>query len=251
MIELRNVTKLYGTVIGVNDVNLTIEPGIYGLLGPNGSGKTTLLNLITGQLKPTLGSIRVFGRSPWNSDELFSRLGLCPAQEIQYSNVTAHQWISFLLRAHGYHAAAAVKRTEEVLEQVGIAGAMHRKIGTYSKGMRQRAKLAQAIAHDPDLLVLDEPFNGLDPVGRHDMTMLLREWTKDRSLIVASHILHEIEAISTSFLLILGGRLLASGLAEEVQYLLAGVPCEIRIRCDRPRELAGLIVAEDLAGAVR
>lgn len=251
MIELHGVTKLYGTVIGVNDITLSLAPGVYGLLGPNGSGKTTLLNLITGQLKPTLGELRVFGQRPWNCDALFARLGLCPAQEIQYSNVSGFQWVRYLLQMQGYRAADADERAEQVLQQVGMGSAMHRRIGTYSKGMRQRTKLAQAIAHKPDLLVLDEPFNGLDPIGRHDMTELLREWTRDRSLIVASHILHEIEEISTSFLLILGGRLLASGEAEEVSSLLADLPCEIRLHCDRPRELAQWLLEESLAHSVR
>jgi ABC-2 type transport system ATP-binding protein len=251
MIELKNVTKLYGSVIGVNDITLTLEPGVYGLLGPNGSGKTTLLNLITGQLRPTLGSLRVFGESPWNRHRLFRRLGLCPAQEIFYADVTARDWVQYLLRLSGYDRAAAGRRATKTLEQVGLGPAMHRKMGEYSRGMRQRAKLAQAMAHEPDLLILDEPFNGLDPIGRHEMTELLRDWTAGRSLILASHLLYEVEALSDSFLLILGGRLLAAGRADEVHYLLAGAPCQIEIRCADPRRMAQVLLAREAAESVQ
>lgn len=251
MIELMNVTKLYGSVIGVNDISLTLETGVHGLLGPNGSGKTTLLNLISGQLRPTLGHVRVFGESPWNQNRMFRRLGLCPAQEVLYTDVTALEWVRYLMRLSGFAPREATRRATEALEQVGLAKSMHRRMGEYSRGMRQRAKLAQAIAHEPELLILDEPFNGLDPIGRHEMTELLRSWTVGRSLILASHLLHEVEALSDSFLLFLGGRLLAAGRADEVQYLLAGVPCEIQIRCTDPRHLAQVLLAHDAAEAFR
>jgi ABC-2 type transport system ATP-binding protein len=251
MIDLTNVTKLYGSVIGVNDITLSLEPGVYGLLGPNGSGKTTLLNLITGQLRPTLGRVRVLGESPWGQDRLFRRLGLCPAQEIFHADVTARDWVEYLLQLSGFRRPDAARRAKEALGQVGLAAVMDRRMGEYSRGMRQRAKLAQAIAHEPELLILDEPFNGLDPIGRHEMTELLRGWTEGRSLILASHLLHEVESLSDSFLLILGGRLLAAGRADEVHYLLAGVPCEIEIRCTDPRKLAQVLLAHDAVEIVR
>ena len=251
MIELQGVTKLYGTVIGVNDMTLSLAPGAHGLLGPNGAGKTTFLNLITGQLKPTLGRARVFGLNPRNNRSLLQRLGVCPGDEALYSNVSGFEWVRYQLELHGFRRAEANSRSRAGLTKVGMAEAMDRNIGTYSRGMRQRTKLAQAIAHEPDLLILDEPFNGLDPVGRHLVTELLRDWIRQgRSLMLASHILHEVEAISSSFLLISGGRLLASGTAAEVNNLLADVPNEITIRCDRPGEMARRLVAEDMVHAV-
>ncbi len=251
MIELQGVTKLYGTVIGVNDLTLSLSPGAYGLVGPNGSGKTTLLNLITGQLRPTMGQVRVFGRAPWNQDALLRRIGLCPSVDILYSRVSALRWVTYLVELHGFRRAAARQRAQAALERVGLARAMRRPIGTYSLGMRQRAKLAQAIAHDSELLILDEPFNGLDPIGRHEMTELLRDWIRSgHSLILASHILYEVEAISPSFLLIRGGRLLASGTAQEVQTLLAEVPNELHIQCDQPHRLARELLNAELVESI-
>jgi len=239
MIEFRNVTKLYGSVIGVNDISMSLEPGAYGLLGPNGSGKTTFINLILGQLRPTIGQVTVFGGNPWNSDAMLRRIGICPAVEVLYNNVSAYEWVRYLVQLHGIGRIQAGHLAAESLARVGLEDAMLRRMGSYSLGMRQRAKLAQAFAHNPDLLILDEPFNGLDPIGRHEMTEFLREWIRGgKSVLLASHILHEVEAISPSFLLICGGRLLASGSPEEVHSMLADVPNEIRIRCNRPSELA-------------
>jgi ABC-2 type transport system ATP-binding protein len=252
MIELTNVTKLYRTVIGVNDITLSLAPGAYGLLGPNGSGKSTLLNLITGQLRPTLGTIRVLGEPPRNSARMLRRIGFCPGFEGLYANISGFEWVRYLAELHGLSRRDATDRAEEMLELVGLSEAMHRPMGGYSRGMRQRTKLAQALAHEPELLILDEPFNGLDPVGRHEMTELLRDWIRlGHSLLIASHILHEVEAITHNFLLICGGRLLASGNAEEVHELLLEVPNEVRIRCDRPGELARRIVAEDSVQSLR
>ena len=252
MIQLEGVTKLYGTVMGVNDINLSLAPGAYGLVGPNGSGKTTLLNLITGQLRPTMGSVRVLGYSPWNRDSLLRMIGLCPAVDVLYGNVTGLEWVTYLVELHGFSRHEARRRATQSLADVGMSGAMNRTMGTYSLGMRQRTKLAQAFAHDPSLLILDEPFNGLDPIGRHDMTEVLKKWVRGgRSLILSSHILHEVEAVSPAFLLIRGGRLLASVPPEEIHSLLADLPNEIRIRCDNPTLLARQLVESGLAESVR
>ena len=239
MIEFQGVTKLYGRVIGVNDVSLTLPPGAHGLLGPNGSGKSTLLNLVTGQLKPSLGSVRVLGETPRNNAALHLQIGYCPGSEGLYTNVSGFEWVRFLQQLHGMSNSEAHEAAVTALDLVGMSEHMHRPIATYSRGMRQRTKLAQAIAHDPNLLILDEPFNGLDPIARHDMTVLLRDWIdQGKSLLLASHVLHEVESITRSFLLICGGRLLASGTAEEVHQLLANVPNELTVHCDRPRALA-------------
>lgn len=248
MIELQNVTKLYGKVIGVNDITLTMEPGAHGLLGPNGSGKSTLLNLIMGQLKPTLGSIRVFGGNPENNNELYRRLGYCPSSEGMYAGISGFEWVRYLQRLQGMSKPDADQAAEQALELVGMREGMHREISTYSRGMRQRTKMAQAIAHDPDFLILDEPFNGLDPIGRHEMTVALRTWIEQgKSVLLASHVLHEVESITRSFLLICGGRLLASGTAEEVHRMLVDLPNDLTLRTNRPDRLARLVAEHKMA----
>lgn len=252
MIELKHVTKLYKTVIGVNDISLSLEPGTYGLLGPNGSGKTTLINLIIGQLRPTIGSVRLFGQNPWTRDYLLRNVGLCPALEVNYPRVTGYQWVRYLVQMHGFSGAESSKRAIKALEKVKLDHAMNRPMRNYSLGMRQRAKLAQAIAHDPDLLILDEPFNGLDPVGRNDMKELLNDWQQQgKSLILASHILHEVEAVNPSFLLISGGRLLASGSPEDVKAILSNTPNTLKVQTDQPRKLLSLIIDLPIVEAVR
>lgn len=251
LIELSEVTKLYGTVIGVNDFSMQLKPGAYGLLGPNGAGKSTLLNLLIGQLVPTSGSVRVLGQDPRNNMKLLKRIGFCPGFEGLYSSTTGLDWVTLLLQLHGTYAAPARKRAAECLELVGMGQSMKRAISTYSRGMRQRTKLAQAIAHEPELLILDEPFSGLDPVGRAEMTEVLNDWISlGNSLIIASHVLHEIEALTDSFLLICGGRLLASGTATEVNELLFDTPSELEIDCSQPHRLAGLLMHEDLANSI-
>jgi ABC-2 type transport system ATP-binding protein len=252
MIHLDHVTKLYGSVIGVNDITMSLDHGAYGLLGPNGSGKTTLLNLITGQLRPTIGTVRVLDRPPMNNMELFRRLGVCPERDALYPGVTGFDWVSYLMRLHGFGRREAAARTEKALDMVGMKDAMHRRMGGYSRGMRQRTMLAQSFAHGPELLILDEPLNGLDPVGRHEMTEILRQWIREgRGLLFASHILHEVEAVTHSFMLICGGRLLAAGSSEEIHHLLADVPREISIRCDHPPQLARRLIEEGVVESIR
>ena len=230
MIELTGVSKFYGNVVGVNDLNLSLPQGAYGLVGPNGSGKTTFINLLIGQLQPTLGSVNVFGCNPWGRGDLLRRIGLCPATDVLYPNVSAKEWVTYQVRLHGFDRGESKRLAENALEFVGMRDAMGRPMGTYSLGMRQRTKIAQAIAHNPELLILDEPYNGLDPVGRYKMTELLKRWTgQGRSVLFASHVLHEIEAVTSSFLLIHGGRLLASGTADEIERILADTPQEVAL----------------------
>ena len=252
MIRFERVTKLYKTVIGVNDVSLDLAPGAYGLLGPNGSGKTTFINLIIGQLRPTIGSVRVFAENPWRRGELLRRIGICPAVDVLLPNVTGLDWVQYLVRMHGFGAAEAARRAETALETVGMQHSMRRPIGTYSLGMRQRCKIAQAIAHEPELLILDEPFNGLDPVGRHELTELFLRWISEgKSFLLASHLLHEVEAVRPSFLLISGGRFLASGSPQEVRSMLADLPNEIHIRVDSPKDFAGRLCEVESVDSVR
>jgi len=252
LLQLSNVTRLYGTVIGVNDITLSLPVGAYGLLGPNGAGKSTLLNLITGQLCPTLGEVRVLGSSPRNNPALLSRLGYLPGSEGMYANVSAIDWVTYLVELQGYRRSQARELAATALQRVGMTKHSKREIAEYSRGMRQRTRLAQAIAHDPELLILDEPFSGLDPIGRHEMAEFLRGWMNEgRSLIMASHVLHEIESITRSFLLISGGRLLASGSADAIHELLADVPREVSIGVHAAKQLASDLLLADLADGVR
>lgn len=252
LFELQNVTRLYRTVIGVNDISLSLPAGAHGLLGPNGAGKTTLLNLITGQLSPTIGTVRVLGETARSSPNLLKRIGYLPGSEGMYADVSALEWVTYLTRLQGYPAAAASQLARQAMQRVQLTEHMHRRISTFSRGMRQRTRLAQAIAHEPELLILDEPFSGLDPIARHAMTTLLQGWISEgRSLLVASHVLHEIETLTRSFLLLSSGRLLASGSTDDINALLTGVPAEMRVRVDMPRELAAELLREQLVDSVR
>jgi ABC-2 type transport system ATP-binding protein len=238
MIHIAHLTKLYGSVIGVNDVTVDLDVGAHGLLGPNGAGKTTFLGLITGQLRPTMGSVEVFGEPPFANPRVLRRIGYCPAADLGERHATPQAWVRYLVRLSGFTGGEADLRAERAIEQLGLEAASRRPIATLSKGMRQRVKIAGAIAHDPDLLVLDEPFIGLDPVARHELVHLVRGWSRDRSLIVASHLLHEVEALDAGLAVILGGRLVASGTALEIRSLIESLPAEIRVRCSPPQRFA-------------
>jgi len=252
LIELHNITRMYGTVIGVNDISFSLQPGAYGLLGPNGAGKTTLLNLMTGQLAPTLGTVLILGHSPRNNPKYLSRIGYLPSSEGLYANVSAFDWVRYLVELQGFGRREAATVAEEALGRVSMTEHMHRKLAEYSRGMRQRTRLAQAIAHRPELLILDEPFSSLDPIGRHQMTELLRQWIAEgHSLILASHVLHEIEATTRSFLLVCDGRLLASGSTHDIGELLADVPSEIQLRSDTPHALASVLLQEELIDSAK
>ena len=251
-IQFQGVTKLYGKVLGVNDITLELPRGAYGLLGPNGAGKSTLLNLLTGQLLPTRGTVRVLSLNPRNNPELMRRIGFCPGFEGMYASISGIEWVIYLLEMQGYASCKARQRALECMELVGMVEGMYRPISSYSRGMRQRTKLAQAISHEPELLILDEPLSGLDPIGRAQMTDLLRHWiAMGRSMIIASHVLHEIEALTQSFLLISGGRVLASGTAEEVHELLFDVPLEMHVQCNDLRGFAAKTLAADLADSAK
>jgi ABC-2 type transport system ATP-binding protein len=238
MLSLQNVTKLYGTVIGVNDVSAELDQGAHGLLGPNGAGKTTLLGLITGQLRLTIGSVQVFGEAPFGNRRILARIGYCPAADITERNATPQEWVTYLMRLSGFDTAEAPRRAARALEEVGLGEACIRPLSTLSKGMRQRAKLAGAFAHEPDLLVLDEPFDGLDPIARHDLVNLVRTWAQTRSLLVASHLLHEVEALRADLAVILGGRLVANGSATEIRKLVDALPTKIKFKTPSVNNLA-------------
>jgi ABC-2 type transport system ATP-binding protein len=252
MIQLHNTTKLYGTVIGVNDISLELEPGAYGLLGPNGSGKTTLLNLITGQLSPTIGTVQLFDKHVSRDQQVLGQVGLCPAMDLLPMAVDGIDWVQYMTQLYGFSAVEAAQRAHAALDLVGLDDARHRAIAGYSRGMKQRVKLAQAIAHEPQLLILDEPFSGLDPVARYQMTVFLREWiSRGKSVLIASHILHEVEAVVSHYLLIYGGRLLASGTTDEIFGMLDDYPREIEIVCDDAARLALLVQQQPAVDSVQ
>lgn len=238
LLTARSLTKLYGVVIGVNDVTLDLEPGVIGLLGPNGAGKSTLLKLLTGQLQPTEGSIEVFGERPWNNPRAFRQFGFAPEQDAFYDHDSALQFVTSLGRLSGLGAAAPSK-AREALAKVGATEFMHRPIREYSKGMRQRTKIAQALVHDPQLLILDEPLTGTDPIGRRELMDLVKQLGQEgKSILVSSHVLHEVQAMTDQFVLIYGGRILASGDVREIRALMNEFPHRITIRCDDGPTLA-------------
>ena len=239
VIVAERVSKWYGQVIGLNEVTVSIPPGISGLLGPNGAGKSTLLKLVTGQLKPSQGRVEVLGEPIWGNPEAYRRIGYCPDQDAFYERMTGRDWLAALLGLSGFEGERAARAAERALDTVGLADAADRKIGGYSKGMRQRIKLAQAIAHEPELLVLDEPLAGLDPLGRRRVIGAIREWGRaGRSVVVSSHVLHEIELLTSNILLLHAGRILAEGDVRQIRGLIDEHPHTVRVTADDPRRLA-------------
>jgi len=241
-----HVSKWYGQVIGLNDVTVSVPPGITGLLGPNGAGKSTFMKLVTGQLRPSQGTLKVLGEPMWDNPALYFRVGFCPEQDSFYERMTGRAWLVALLRLHGLGEAEAEAMAARALADVDLVNAAEKKIGAYSKGMRQRVKLAQAIAHDPELLILDEPLSGMDPLARRKTIKLIREWSRrGRSVLVSSHVLHEIESMTSNILLISQGRILAEGDVHHIRDLIDEHPHTVSIKADRPRELARAFLQEE------
>jgi ABC-2 type transport system ATP-binding protein len=239
IVSAEHVSKWYGQVIGLNDVTLTVPPGITGLLGPNGAGKSTFMKLVTGQLRPSKGTITVLGAPIWQNPDLYFRIGFCPEQDAFYERMTGLEWVTALVRLNGLAEDEARTAARRALETVDLADAADKKIGAYSKGMRQRVKMAQALAHDPELLILDEPLSGMDPLARRKTIRLIREWGRTgRSVIVSSHILHEIEAMTSNILLINQGRIVAEGDVHQIRDLIDEHPHTVHIKAERPRALA-------------
>ena len=246
LVVAEQLSKWYGQVIGLNDVSVSIPIGITGLLGPNGAGKSTLLKLLTGQLKPSKGTITVLGEPVWANPRLFFRIGLCPEQDAFYDRMTGLEWVAGLARLNGLAEQASNDAARVALERVDLLDAANKKIGSYSKGMRQRVKLAQALVHDPELLILDEPLNGMDPIARRRTIRLIKDWARDgRSVLVSSHILHEIEAMTSSILLINNGRILAEGDVHQIRELIDEHPHTVHVRAAQPRALARDFLTRD------
>jgi ABC-2 type transport system ATP-binding protein len=246
VVVFEGVSKWYGNVIGLNKLTLRIGPGVTGLLGPNGAGKSTLLQLATGQLYPSQGTVRVLGQPVWNNPALMRHIGLCPEQDAFYEWMTGFSFVHTCARLTGLGRRVAHDAAGRALATVGMTEHMNRAIRGYSKGMRQRTKLAQALVHDPRVLFLDEPFTGTDPVGRHDLIEVIRGLgTAGRSVVVSSHILHEVRSLTPNIVLLHRGRLVAEGHVRQIRDLIDAHPHRIVLVSDRYRALAAQVVGWD------
>jgi len=246
VITSEHLSKWYGQVSGLNDVSVRVPPGITGLLGPNGAGKSTFMKLVTGQLKPSKGAITVLGEPIWGNPALYHRIGFCPEQDAFYERMTGLGWVTALVALNGLEPAEADAAARRALEAVDLLDAADKKIGAYSKGMRQRVKMAQALAHDPEVLILDEPLSGMDPLMRRRTIRLIREWGRSgKSVLVSSHILHEIESMTSNILLINNGRILAEGNVHQIRELIDTHPHSVFIRAEDPKALARALLVED------
>jgi ABC-2 type transport system ATP-binding protein len=244
VVRAQELSKWYGQVIGLNDVSLEIPRGITGLLGPNGAGKSTFLKLCTGLIRPSKGSVTVLGQDPWNNPRLLQRVGLAPEHDTFYENMTGLAFVTLLARMQGHRKHRAERLARDALEQVKLTPNINRRIATYSKGMRQRVKIAQTLVHDPELLFLDEPLTGTDPVGRREMIDFVKGLAKaGKSIVVSSHVLYEVEAMTQNILLIHLGRVIAEGDVHQIRDLIDEHPHNVRIEVDRPRDLAARLVA--------
>jgi len=238
-IVFNNVSKFYGEVLGVNRVSFSLDPGITSLVGPNGSGKTTLMNLLTGLIKPTQGTVHVFGLTPNDPVHFYRLVGYCTQFDSFPPGVTGYNFIYWPLRLHGFPAEQAAKLTAEALDRAGMAQVAKRKIAGYSKGMRQRIRLAQSIAHHPSVLVLDEPLNGLDPMARAESIALFEALAKQgMHVIISSHILEEVDRISDRVVLMSSGYVVAEGQIREVRREVRDHPMQVLVRCSNAARLA-------------
>ena len=246
LIIFDDVSKFYGEILGVNRVNLQISPGITSLVGPNGAGKSTIMNLMTGLLRPTKGSITLVGIPTDKPEELFRRVGYCTQFDSFPRGVTGREFINSFLFVHGYSRKRANELSEIALERVNLTDAADRRVAAYSKGMRQRIRLAQSIAHQPIVLILDEPLNGLDPMVRAETIALFRKLAADGlHLIISSHILHEVDMMSDRVVLLNNGYIVAEGNIHGVRDEMQEHPMQILIRCNDPSKLASYVFAQD------
>jgi ABC-2 type transport system ATP-binding protein len=246
----QGISKWYGPVIGVNQVTLELRPGVTGLVGSNGAGKSTLMRLITGHLRPDLGRVEVLGRDAWSAAAK-RHIGYCPEVDSFYEEMSGRQFVEAMARLSGYPAGEARRRSEAALERVGMAGRAERRLRGYSKGMRQRVKLAQALLHDPELLVLDEPLSGIDPVGRAEFIALFRGLAeKGKCLLVSSHELDELQKLTDHVAVMARGRIAAVGSVAQIRDRLDDHPLTVRIDVARGAEEGGKDRRRDLAGAL-
>jgi ABC-2 type transport system ATP-binding protein len=246
LIIFDNVSKFYGEILGVNKVNLQIAPGITSLVGPNGAGKSTLMNLMTGLLHPTRGSVSLLGIPTDRPEQLFRKVGYCTQFDSFPRGLTGREFLNSFLMVQGFDRKRANDLSQLALERVNLVEAADRKVGGYSKGMRQRIRLAQSIAHEPIVLILDEPLNGLDPMVRAETIALFRKFASEGlHLIISSHILHEVDMMSDRVVLLNNGYIVAEGNIHGVRDEMEEHPMQILIRCDQPAKLAAYVFAQD------
>ena len=242
VVKAEKLSKWYGNILGISDINLEIAPGITGLLGPNGAGKSTFLKIAAGQLKPKIGNLQIFGENVFGNHLLFQRIGFCPEHDSAYMEMSGWQFITLLARLHGFAANAAAK-SEKALADVGLLESKDRPIKGYSFGMRQRLRLASSIVHEPELLMLDEPLRGIDPLWRVKIIRLIKDYEKQgRTVIVSSHILPEIEAMTNEIVLIHQGKIFAKGDIQRIRGLIDRHPHQVSIQCPDPRGLAAKLI---------
>ncbi len=250
VVAFHEVSKWYGNVIGLNKLTIQIPPGVTGLLGPNGAGKSTLLQLATGQLRPSQGTVLVLGEPIWNNPSLNARIGLCPEQDAFYEWMSGWDFVLTCARLGGMPRKLARDATARILDAVGMTRHKDRAIRGYSKGMRQRTKMAQALVHNPDVLFLDEPMTGTDPLARRDlMDIVQRLGAEGETIVVSSHVLHEVQSVTPNIVLLNHGRLLAEGHVRQIRDLIDNHPHRIVLMCENCRKLAQRLVAwEDVDG---
>ncbi len=252
IVDFRNASKWYGNVIGINKLTLAIMPGITGLLGPNGAGKSTLLQLATGQLRPSQGSVDVLGHRIWNNPALNRDIGLCPEQDALYEWMTGRDFVATCARLAGFSRSQAADKADQLLEDVGMTRHKNRVVRGYSKGMRQRTKLAQALVNDPQVLFLDEPMTGTDPVARHDLMDIVQNLAEHgKSVIVSSHVLYEVQALTQNIVLLNRGRLIAQGNIRQIRDLMDKHPHRIVLVSNQCRPLAAVLLAQPDVEGIR
>ncbi len=251
VIAADQLSKWYGDVIALNDVDLEIPPGLTGLLGPNGAGKTTLLHLATGQLRPSQGELRVLGQAPWRNPGLREEIGFVPETLALWDNRDGTHHVRLAARLSD--AGDVEHRVERELDRVGLDPEdANRRVGGYSRGMRQRLKIAMALVHEPQLLLLDEPFTGLDPVGRREMMQLLHQLTEHGTdVLFSSHVLHEVEALTRTIVVLVSGKIVAVGDVHEIRSLMDQHPHQVRVVVEDPRRLARDLIGRDDVVRVR
>jgi ABC-2 type transport system ATP-binding protein len=246
VLEAENLSKWYGNILGISEISLKISPGIQGLLGPNGAGKSTFLKIASGQLKQNLGQIRIFGEPVYNNHRIFSKIGFCPEYDSYFKEVTGWEFMIFLARLHGFKGKEATDLAGEALEKVGMEDNAKKLISAFSLGMRQRLKVASSIVHNPDILILDEPLRGVDPLWRVKIIKLIKEYEKSgKTVIVSSHILPEVESMTNNIILIHQGKIFAHGDIQEIRGLIDKHPHQVSIQCDRPRMAAEKLITQD------